>query len=372
MPSAGSLDRLRREQQTIPAPGPGEVRVRVAAIGLNFADVFACLGLYSATPQGPFVPGLECAGVVEEVGPPREHAGPDRAVADARMGESRQAAADEAGRPSANRPSVNLEPGTPVMVLTRFGGYATAVTVDARYVLPIPEGWSFAEAAAFPVQAITAWYGLVRLGEVERDEVVLVHSAAGGVGLHALRMAAACGARAIATVGHPDKAAFLERECGIRRDLVIVRDARRFASQLDGALGVIGERGLDLVLDAVLGPFFRPAWRRLRPEGRHVVFGAADFMPSGRRPNWLKLAAQYWRRPKVDPMATIDRNRSLLGFNLIWLFNHADRLPAAFAGARALAAGAAHIGLRVPFQELPAGLRALQSGRTVGKVVVEV
>src|SRR5512139_3330004 len=99
MPKAGSLARLRRVSQPLPPPGPGEARVRVEAIGLNFADVFACLGLYSATPEGPFVPGLECAGVVEAIGPALE------------------------GRPS---PRV----GERVMAVTRFGGYATALDLD--------------------------------------------------------------------------------------------------------------------------------------------------------------------------------------------------------------------------------------------------
>ena len=114
-------------------PGPGEARIAIRAVVLNFADVFACLGLYSATPAGSCVPGLEAAGVVEALGPP------------------------VAGRPT---PAV----GDRVIVLTRFGGYATALNVDTRYLAPVPGGWSFEAAAAFPVQALTAWYGLVRLG----------------------------------------------------------------------------------------------------------------------------------------------------------------------------------------------------------------
>ncbi|HEX2310504.1 MAG TPA: zinc-binding dehydrogenase, partial [Vicinamibacterales bacterium] len=111
---------------------------------------------------------------------------------------------------------------------------------------------------------------------------------------------------------------------------------------------------------------------RLRPEGRHVLYGAADLMPAGTRPNWPKLAWQYLRRPRVDPLRLIDRNRAVLGFNLIWLFHEAHRLPDAFASARALIEGPPFIGARFSFAELPAALEALQSGRTVGKVVVKV
>ncbi|MBK1702407.1 zinc-binding dehydrogenase [Thiococcus pfennigii] len=343
MPSAGSLERLAQVTEDLPPPGPGEARVRVEAIGLNFADVFASLGLYSATPPGAFVPGLECAGIVEALGPPR-------------------AGGEAAGT------AVAL--GDRVMVLTRFGGYATALNADTRYLVPIPSDWTMTQGAAYLVQALTAWYGLVHLGALAPGQVVLIHSAAGGVGLRAVAMARASGASVIGTVGHADKVPVLEGH-GLARGQVIVRDAARFAAQLDAALAAIGAPGFDLVFDALAGPFFLPALVRLAPEGRHVLYGAADFMPSGARPNWLRLAWQYLRRPRLDPMKLIDKNRSVMGFNLIWLFEHAERLPASAVAALALSPTPAHIGARFPFEEMPRALRALQSGRTTGKVVVE-
>jgi synaptic vesicle membrane protein VAT-1 len=341
---AGSLRDLRREREGLAPPGPGEARVRVEAIGLNFADVFSCLGLYSATPRGSFVPGLECAGTVEAVADPAPGSGGRHGCA----------------------------PGDRVMVLTRFGGFANALNCDTRYLLPVPDTWSTEQAAAFPLQAITAWYGLVRLGELASGETVLVHSGAGGVGLHALAIVERLGAQAITTVGHEDKVAFLTRERHMPADRVIVRDRDRFGAQIDRALSSFGATGLDLVFDAIAGPYFLPALTRLRPEGRHVLYGAADFMPSGARPNWPKLAWQYLRRPRLDPMRLIDRNRAVLGFNLIWLFHEAGRLPDAFAAARALIEQPPVIGARFSFAELPAALHELQSGRTVGKVVVRV
>jgi alcohol dehydrogenase len=258
------------------------------------------------------------------------------------------------------------------MVLTRFGAFATAVNADTRYLMRTPGAWSSEAAAAYPVHALTAWYGLVRLGGLAPDETVLVHSAAGGVGLNALAIVERVGGRSIATVGAADKVPFLLRERGLTADRVIVRDRRRFGAQIDQALSSVGAAGLDLVFDAVGGPYFLPALTRLRPEGRHVLYGAADFMPAGARPNWPKLAWQYLRRPRVDPMRLIDRNRAVLGFNLIWLFGGAHRLPEAFAATRALIESPPIIGARFPFAELPAALQALQSGRTVGKVVVSV
>jgi synaptic vesicle membrane protein VAT-1 len=323
---AGSLERLALVEDTLPDPGPGQARLRVEAVGLNFADIFACLGLYSATPTGSFTPGLECAGVIEALGPT-----------------------------APGDPAPGFAVGQRVAVLTRFGGYATALNIDLRY----------------PVQALTAWYGLVALGGLQAGQVALVHSAAGGVGLQALSMAAALGARVIASVGHEDKRRFLVEHRGLDPGVIIVRDRRRFGTQLDRALAAVDARGLDVVLDAVLGPVFRPAFERLNPEGRYVLFGAADFMTGGSRPNYLALAWRWLRRPRLDPLAMISTNRSFMAFNLIWMWEAVDRVPAAIAAVRALAAEPPHVGERFPFEQAPAALRRLQSGRTVGKVILE-
>ncbi len=341
---AGSLNRLARVTETIPDPGPGEARVLVKAIGLNFADVFACLGLYSATPAAPFVPGLELAGVVEALGPP--------------------AASPEAG--------IAPWPGDRVFGLTRFGAYATAVNLDVRYLLPIPAEWSFAEAAAFPVQALTAWYGLIELGALAPGDCVLVHSAAGGVGLNALAILAARDAQVVATVGRAAKREFLLERCRLMPDQVIVRDRRTFGAQLDRALTTLGLDGLDLVLDAVAGPFFQPAYERLRPEGRYVLYGAADFMPKGARPDYPRLALKYLRRPRLDPLRMIAENKSVMAFNLIWLWDQADRLVRAYGQIASLIHRPPLIGRRFGFTEALAALRYLQSGESIGKVVLEV
>ncbi|MFO0512035.1 MAG: alcohol dehydrogenase catalytic domain-containing protein [Gammaproteobacteria bacterium] len=130
IPRAGSLARLALVEEPLPPPAAGEVQVDVAAVGVNFADIFACQGLYSATPSGSFVPGLEAAGTVRAVG---------AGVTTHRSGDR-------------------------VIVLTRFGGYASRLNIGAEYLWPLPAGWSFEDGAAYPVQALTAWYGLVELG----------------------------------------------------------------------------------------------------------------------------------------------------------------------------------------------------------------
>jgi alcohol dehydrogenase len=300
--------------------------------------------LYSATPKGSFIPGLEFAGVIDELGPGLA-GGASRFV---------------------------LRPGDRVAGVTRFGGYATAVNAGLDYLWPIRPGWSFAEAAALPVQGLTAWYGLVAKGGVRRGEVVLVQSAAGGVGLHALSILKAVGARAIAVVGDESKRTWLVEHRGLTPAAVIVRRRRTFDADLDRALAAMGVDGFDVVFDAVVGPFFRPAYDRLRPEGRIVVYGAADLMPSGRRVNYLRLGSRYLRRPRVDPLELIPANRSVIGFNLIWLWDRVEQLAEGRAALDALVTAPPLVGRSVPFSEAPDAMRYLQSGRSIGKIVLEV
>ena len=343
MPRAGSLARLAQATETLPDPGPGEARLRVEAIGLNFADVLACLGLYSATPRGAFIPGLECAGIVEALGPP-------------------------VTRDAESYRKVAI--GDRLCVLTRFGAYADALNFDLRYAIPVPQGFGAAEAAAWPVQGLTAWYGLIDRARAARGDCVLLQSAAGGVGLQALGMLDALGAKVIATVGNEAKRDFLAKQHGLDPRRVIVRDRRHFARQLDQALAAVGSDGFDIVFDAVLGSGFRPAFARLRPEGRYVLFGAADFMPAGRRPNYATLLWRWLGRPRLDPLAMISSNRSFIGFNLIWLWEDAGRLPDAIAGLTQVTSRPPYVGARLPFAQAPEAMRRLQSGHTMGKVVL--
>jgi synaptic vesicle membrane protein VAT-1 len=341
----GSLERLKREREALAPPEAGQARVRVDAIGLNFADIFACLGLYSATPKGPFIPGLEFAGAIEELGPP----------ASARAG----------GSPS------DLRAGDPVFGMTRFGAYVTVLNAPLDLLARVPPGWTAAQAAAFPVQGLTALYGLVELARLKKDELVLLHSAAGGVGLLALAILRSLGARVVATVGREDKRRFLVDQRDLSPDLVIVRDRRRFGGQLDRALAAAKADGFDVIFDAVGGPFLEPAFARLRPRGRLVVYGGADFMPAGRSTLDPRLLVRYLRRPRIDPLSLMSRNRSVMGFNLIWLWDQAHRLPEAYAALQDLCREPPLVGRRFPFAEAPVAMRFLKSGNSIGKVVLE-
>ena len=151
---AGALDRLSLVEEDMPELAPDRMRVSVRAVGLNFADLFAITGLYSATPDGSFIPGLEFSGEVMAVGEQVQ----------------------------------DFTVGTQVMGAIRFGAYATILDADPNCCAALPPGWSAAQGAAYLVQTFTAYYALTHLGAVTEGKQVLVHSAAGGVGLQAMRI----------------------------------------------------------------------------------------------------------------------------------------------------------------------------------------
>jgi len=330
-PAAGKIRSLNLETEHLDEVPAGRIRVRTRAVGLNFADIFALTGLYSATPDGPFIPGLEVAGDVEAIG------------------------AGVSG----------FEPGDRVMALTRFGGYADCIDVDPAYALPLPPGWSYTEGAAFPVQTLTAWYALHTLGQAAPDRLTLVHSAAGGVGLQALRICRVQRVPVIGTVGREEKRGFLERE-GF--DDVIVRGrafGRQLREQLDG-------RPLLLVLDAIGGEIQRQSFDALAPTGRLVVYGAAEFTPGRNRPRHLASLGRYLARPRYDPLSMIAANRSVMAFNLIWLWQEQDLFRRMLREIDALELPAPHVGAVVAFADAPEAIERLRSGRSVGKVVLAV
>ncbi|MEZ5057037.1 MAG: medium chain dehydrogenase/reductase family protein [Saprospiraceae bacterium] len=328
---AGSLNNLNLLSLDLPDPKEGEVQIAVKAVGLNFADIFAIWGLYGATPKGNFTPGLEYAGIVTKLGPNVS----------------------------------NLKVGDRVMGVTRFGAYTEGLNQDARYAFKIPENWSFEEGAAYLVQTLTAYYALFNLGDLQKGQTVLVHSAAGGVGLQAVKICKALGAHCIGTVGSAAKVDFAKKE---GYDEVIVR-GNDFDVQLKKALG---DRDLHLVLDSIGGEYFKIPFKILAPMGRIVVYGSARYASVGNKPNFLKLLYHHWKRPKLDPQRLVEWNKAVMGFNLIWLYNRIDLMYECMESLKEMDLKAPHVGHTFPFEDLKSSLLLFQSGKTKGKVVLQV
>jgi alcohol dehydrogenase len=331
IPRAGNMNNLKLVEEMLPAPGNGEVCVKVKAIGLNFADIFAIFGLYSATPKGTFVPGLEYSGEVLSVG----------------------------------KNVKNFKVGDKVMGVTRFGGYTNHLLIDQHYITHLPEDWTFDEGAAFIIQAFTAYYALVVLGDIKNGQTVLIHSAAGGVGIMANRIAKRFDAYTIGSIGSDRKADLLIKE---GYSDYIVR-SRNFREDLRKKLG---DRDLNIILECIGGQIFKDGFRLLASEGRMIVYGSANYATPGKRPNYLKLIRQYWKRPMLDPTRMIEWNKSVMAFNLIHLYDKKHYFSHYLSEIARLDIGKPHIGETYNFDDLIKAVRYFQTGKTVGKVVIQV
>jgi NADPH:quinone reductase-like Zn-dependent oxidoreductase len=333
----GSLDNLRLVEEEIPPLSGDEVTVEVKAIGLNFADVFTILGLYKASPKKDFIPGLEFSGVITGSG----------------------------------KNVSGFSDGDRVIGVIRFGAYTTHINIDYRYIIKLPDGWSFEEGASFIVQALTAYYALVPLGNINKLQelvtrpTVLIHSAAGGVGIYANRIAKRFSAYTIGTIGSESKTNLLKSE---GYDEIIVRNDNfkaELKKHLDG-------RTLDLVLDAVGGKIQKDSFDFLTPTGRLVSYGLSQFMSHGTSPNYFKLALRYLTMPRYQSLTLIESNKSVLGFNLIWLYDRVNLMKTMLNEITLLQLGKPYIGKVFPYDKFMQAIREFQSGNSTGKVVVTI
>lgn len=328
---AGGPEVLEVREAPDPAPRAGEVRICVHASGMNFADISARIGLYPDMPKTPCVVGYEVAGVVDAVG--------------------------------AGVTSVAV--GTRVMALTHFGGHADTVVTRAKLVWPIPGGLAYTEAAAIPVVYATAWLMLVRLGNVQSGERVLVHAAAGGVGQAALQICRWKGARVIGTASASKHARLLA--AGVEHCIDYTKDDFEVAVKR-----LTGGRGVDIVLDAVGGKSFAKSYRSLAPLGRLFCFGGSAFQPEGRR-NLGVLLKTYLELPRFKPFDLMDANRGVFGVNLGHLWEMEDALQGILGEISAKVADgtfAPTVDKVFRFDEVRAAHLYMQERRNFGKVVL--
>jgi NADPH:quinone reductase-like Zn-dependent oxidoreductase len=323
---AGSYDVLQVQDRPAPAIGPGRVRIAVAAAGVNFADVMARLGLYPDAPPAPCVLGYEVAGTVTEAGEGVEA----------------------------------LTVGDRVVAGTRFGGYAEEVVVAEGDVVALPDGLSFEEGAAIPVNYATAWAALLGYGSLRAGERVLVHAAAGGVGIAATQLAKAAGAEVWGTAS-PSKHEAI-RGFGVDHPLDYTRKGWHR-----------GLPGFDLVLDALGGASFARSYALLRPGGRLVAFGASSLV-RGERRDLVRAAPKALRMLRgFDLIKQMSASKAVIGLNVLTLWDDRGTLEPWIAPLRA---GLADQTIRpvvaasFPFAEAGEAHRMLTERRNVGKVVL--
>lgn len=315
-----------------PEPKEGEVRVRVRACGLNFAEVMARQGLYPDAPKPPCIVGYEGAGVVDAVGP---------GVANRRAGER-------------------------VIYMSRFGGQASVVCVPERQLLQMPESMSFEEGAALPVNYLTAYHMLFVVKRIRRGDRVLIHMAAGGVGTAVLQLCRTV--EGIVTIG----TASAKKHDYVRShgcDHVI---DYRSVDYVEEVKKITSGRGVDVVLDALGGPDWKKGYSLLAPGGLLVGFGLANANVGGKR-RLLHALGQVLGSPLYSVMKMMNDNRGISGVNMGHLWDNVDLIMGeAEALLELYKAGKIrpHIGGSYPFSRAVDAFGELENGKNVGKIVL--
>ncbi len=333
---AGGYERLVLEDHPDPTPGPGEVCIRVAAAGVNYADCVVRMGLYASAKKyvgWPITPGFEVAGEVLAVGD----------------GVTRVRAGDR------------------VLAVTLFGGYASRLTAPEHQVFRIPESLEFAEAATVPAVFMTAYYALFELCRVRPGMRVLVHSAAGGVGSALVQFARLQGAEVVGIVGASHKVAAV---AALGASHVIDKSRE----PLWARAREIAPDGYHVVLDANGVETLRQSYAHTRTSGRLVVYGFHSMLPrSGGRPEWLKLGWDFVRTPRFSPLDLCNDNKSVLAFNLSYLFDERALLAEGMERILAFIASS-EVKLsqvtRYPLDRVGDAHRDIEGGQTVGKLVL--
>lgn len=328
--SAGGYDKLAIVEEPDLTAKDGEELVNVSAIGVNYADVIVRMGLYASAKEyvgWPITPGFEVAGTTAD--------------------------------------------GRRVLALTRFNAYATQVVVPKHQVFEIPPSMSFEQAAAFPVVAITAFYALRELCKLRPGMKILVHSAAGGVGTMLVRLGKIAKCEVTGVVGRSHKVGHVK---ALGADHVIDKSTQDLWKECEA----VAPKGFDVVLDANGVETLKRSFEHLAPTGRLVIYGFATMMPRGRksgRPSWPKLAVDFLKTPRFDPLTMTNENKSVMAFNLSYLFDKPELLDegmTAILGWIASGELAPPNVTEFPFAKVADAHRAIESGETTGKLVLVV
>lgn len=327
---AGPPEVLQVREEADPTAGQGQVRIKVRAAGINFADLMARVGLYPDAPKIPCVVGYEVSGIVDQVG----------------EGVS------------------GLKEGDRVFGMPRFGGYTDTLAIAAEQVFRVPEKMSFEQAAALPVVYLTAYNMMLFTGTVRPGSSILIHSAAGGVGLAAIQIAKTRGCTIFGTAS-PGKHDFL-RKLGVEHPIDSGGDYAAAVRQ------VVGEKGVDLILDPVGGKSWTTGMELLAPCGRLVAFGLSA-ASSGKKRSLLHAAAQVMGVKKISPMKLMDDNKTISGTNMGHLFGRLDLLRPQFAALLEMyEAGQIepHVDRTFRFDEAPAAHHFIHDRKAIGKVLL--
>jgi len=335
----GGYQRLKLVEFAPPEPRDHEVLVEVIAAGVNFADIFIRLGLYKSAKQyvgWPITPGFEFSGKILQCG----------------------------------RDVSGISKGASVFGLTRFGAYASHLCVPADQVYPIGPNSKFTakQWAAFPAVFLTAYHGLFQNIVLRAGMKILVHSAAGGVGGALLQLGKIAGCRMFAVVGASHK---VDTALAFGADHVIDKSTEDLWTQAEA----VCPGGFDVVFDANGPATLKQSYRHLASSGKLVSYGFHSMLCTrAGAASYFKLIYEYLRVPRFNPLNMTNENKSLIAFNLSYLFHRLDLLAESMGNlinwveAGKIKAPALH---EFPFEKVADAHRALESGNTVGKLILK-
>jgi len=311
----GSAEVMELREVPTPELRPGTVLVKNHVIAINYGDTFFIRGTYLVKPKFPDTPGMEAAGVIAAVAPDVK----------------------------------DLVPGMRVAYIG-MGAYAEYTLIRAGRVMPIPDDMNFEQAASFPIAVLTAWHMIHTCNDTKAGQFVVVHSAAGGVGIAAVQIARAAGAKVIGTVSSDDKVDLVRR---FGAEWVINYEREDFAAE---AIKITNGRGVDLILDAVGKPTFEKGLRCLAPLGHLIVYGRAGGAPG-----------------PVNPLELFGKSIKVSGFAVTMMYalteHHRRALDDVFRLERE-GKLTVPIGGRFPLADAVQAHRFLESRRSTGKLLL--
>ncbi len=333
----GGYQALRWEVVADPEPGPGQLRIAVAACGVNYADGIIRMGLYASARElhgYPITPGFEVAGRIDALG---------EGVTGWQLGDE-------------------------VIGLCLFNGYASRVVLDQAQVFALPAGLTMAEAATLPTVFLTAWFMVHQQLHPRPGERWLIHSAAGGVGSALVQLGVLAEAQIAGVVGSAHKRDYCE---GLGAHRVIDKSHEA----LWPAAEAFATEGFDAIFDANGVATLKQSYAHLAPAGRLLIYGFHSMLPHNGRLNWLRLAWDWLRTPRFNPLDMTQSNRSVLAANLSFLQAQAPRLREGMLWLLERFADGRLRPLPVecfPLREAAEAQRRIESGQTIGKLALVV